>query len=401
LPRALVDLKSADVKSADATRAPRMKFVIFGLTVSSSWANGHATLWRGLINALTAEGHRVVFFERDVPYYANSRDLWTFSSNAELLLYPDWETARWHALVEIQSADVAIVTSYCPDGIAASELIADSAPGVKVFYDLDTPVTLARLNAGEMPPYLPPHGLGDFDLVLSYTGGAALDALRVRLGAVAVAPLYGHVDPEAHRPAAPEPPFVADLSYLGTFASDRQRALARLFLQPARLRPELRFVIGGAGYPVDFPWSENIYFVRHLPPHLHSAFFASARLTLNVTRADMAAMGYCPSGRLFEAAACGVPILSDYWDGLETFFTPDEEIVIARNTKEAVAALDIPGPLRIEIGAAARARVLEEHTSAHRARRLVELVRGLGVAPVEPAAAAKAPSADPPMSVRD
>ncbi|PTQ13214.1 glycosyltransferase [Sphingomonas oleivorans] len=355
-----------------------MKFVIFGLTVSSSWGNGHATLWRGLIRALARQGHSVAFFERDVPYYAANRDLRSLSDGAALVLYPDWESIRPAAAAALADADVAMVTSYCPDGIAAAALIFDKAPGVAIFYDLDTPVTLARLSAGEALPYLPPQGLGEFDLVLSYTGGQALDALRDRLGARRVAPLYGHVDPDQHRPAAPMQAFRADLSYLGTFAADRQAALEILFIEPARLRPGCRFVLGGSGYPQDFPWTDNIYFVKHLPPPDHPAFFSSSRLTLNVTRSDMATMGYCPSGRLFEAAACGTPILSDWWEGLDAFFEPRAEILIGRSAEDAIAALDLSDEEMARIAKAARDHVLGAHSSAHRARQLVELIRDIG-----------------------
>lgn len=366
-----------------------MKLVIFGLTVSSSWGNGHATLWRGLIRALSNMGHKVVFFERDLPFYASNRDLHRLLGNSELVLYPDWESVRDRARTELAVADVAMVTSYCPDGIAASDLILEEAPGLAVFYDLDTPVTLARLGAGEAVPYLPPQGLGDFDLVLSYTGGEALEALRERLGARRTAPLYGHVDPAQHRPAPPSGAFRGDLSYLGTYAADRQRAVEMLFIEPARRRPDLRFVLGGSGYPQDFPWTGNIFFVKHLPPADHPGFFCSSRLTLNVTRRDMAAMGYCPSGRLFEAAACGVPILSDWFEGLDSFFEPDSEILIARTTDDALAALDLAHQDLDRIATAARKRVLEEHSSERRAHHLVALLRDLDGAAVKASVTAR------------
>ena len=355
---------------------PALKFVLFGLTVSSSWGNGHATLWRGMIRALTARGHRIVFFERDQPFYAVHRDLGHLGDRAELQLYPDWAAVRERAAAEIATADVAMVTSYCPDGPAAAELCFDGAPGLKVFYDMDTPVTLAALAGGREVGYLPPQGLGDFDLVLSYTGGEALDLLRTRLDARRVAPLYGHVDPESHRPAAPDDAFRGDLSYLGTYAADRQAALEALFIEPAGRRPGMRFVLAGAGYPQDFPWRDNIFFVRHLPPGDHPGFFASSRLTLNVTRAPMAAMGWCPSGRLFEAAACGVPALSDRWPGLEDFFTPGAEILTAATADEAIAALELPEGELARIARSARARVLDEHSSARRAEELLALLDG-------------------------
>jgi spore maturation protein CgeB len=350
-----------------------MKLVVFGLTVSSSWGNGHATLWRGLIRALARRGCRVVFFERDVDWYARHRDL-TEPPGGELVLYADWETARAAARRHLRDADAAMVTSYCPDAVAAAGLIAETARGVSVFYDMDTGVTLARVAAGEPPTYLPPEGLGGFDLVLSYTGGGALDALRERLGARRVAPLYGHVDPEAHRPVEPDSRFACDLSYLGTYAADRQAALQTLFVEPARRRPGRRFMLGGAGYPQDFPWTENIWFVRHLPPAEHAAFFSSSRLTLNVTRADMAALGWCPSGRFFEAAACGAPTLTDRWEGLEDFFEPGVEVLPADDAEGALAALDLTDVEIRRVGAAARERTLAEHTSDRRAEQLLGLL---------------------------
>jgi spore maturation protein CgeB len=350
-----------------------MKLVIFGLTVSSSWGNGHATLWRGLIRALDAQGHRVVFFEKDVPYYATHRDFSTMPE-ANLILYSDWSEVMSLADKHLADADVAIVTSYCPDGIVASELVLDSRTGLKFFYDLDTPVTLHNLRAGQQVAYLGPDGLRDFDLVLSYTGGTALDELRSALGARKVAPLYGSVDPQNHYPVAPVEDYRSDLSYLGTYADDRQAALEKLLIEPARRLPDKKFLIGGAMYPEEFPWTENIFFARHVPPGDHPRFFCSSGLTLNVTRGAMAQMGYCPSGRLFEAAACGVPILSDYWEGLEQFFEPEQEILVANSTEDAIAALELPKDQLATIATRARERTMAEHTADARTRELVELI---------------------------
>ncbi len=348
-----------------------MNLVIFGLSVSSAWGNGHAALWRALIRALLAAGHRVTFFERDVPYYADARDLHALPPGGVLALYRDWAEALPRMRQALADADVGMVTSYCPDGLAATQLVLDAAPPVRCFYDLDTPVTLARLEAGQPVEYIGPDGLAGFDLVLSYTGGGALDALRARLGARRVAPIYGSVDPDLHRPAPPQPRYEALLSYLGTFAADRQAALERLFVEPARLLPDSRFVIAGAQYPQEFPWTANTYFMRHLPPAEHPAFYSSSRLTLNVTRDAMARMGWCPSGRLFEAAACGVPILSDDWAGLDDFFRPDQEILVAATTEDAMAALALdPGALAA-IARRARERTLDEHTAARRAAEMV------------------------------
>jgi spore maturation protein CgeB len=351
-----------------------LKLVIFGLTVSSSWGNGHATLWRGLCAALARRGHEVVFFERDMPYYALNRDLAELPQG-ELCLYPGWEEVSGLARRHLADADAAIVTSYCPDALAAAAIVLDAPVPVRVFYDLDTPVTLARLQAGQAVEYVPPRGLGEFDLVLSYTGGEALDELRRRLGARRVLPLYGSVDPDAYWPDAPLPHYRADLSYMGTYAADRQAKLEELLVEPARRLPLKRFLIGGAQYPESFPWSGNIYFVRHLPPAEHRAFYSSSRLTLNVTRAAMARMGYCPSGRLFEAAACGAPILSDAWEGLDAFFRPGSEILLAHGTEDAMAALETSDAELARIGRLARERTLAEHTADNRAAELEVLVQ--------------------------
>lgn len=352
-----------------------MKLVVFGLTVSSSWGNGHATLWRGLASALARRGHRLAFFERDAPWYARARDLQDLPGG-RLHLYDRWDAALPIADRELAGADAAIVTSYCPDGVAACRHVLGSAARVRTFYDMDTPVTLERAAAGERVEYVPPEGLAGFDLVLSFTGGEALPRLAQAFGARRVRPLYGSVDPAAHRPSPPLAAFRGDLSYLGTWAANRQQALDALFLEPARRLPDRRFVLAGAQYGRDFPWLANVFYVNHLPPSDHPAFLCSSPLTLNVTRAPMALMGHCPSGRLFEAAACGVPVLSDTWAGLEEFFEPGREILVARSTEEAVEALSLPPEQLARVGRAARERTLALHTNDARAAELVAALEG-------------------------
>ena len=344
-----------------------MHLVIFGLTVSSSWGNGHATLWRGLLKALAQRGHTATFYERDVPYYASTRDGWVTPEGVRLRLYGSLEEIRSEAEADLRNADAAMVTSYCPDAQLASVLVLASQAQVRCFYDLDTPVTLDVLESGKPVPYLPTQGLSDFDLVLSYTGGKALTELQTRLGARTVVPLYGFVDPEAHAPAAAREEFRGILSYLGTYAADRQPALQRLFVEAAQQWPAHRLVIAGAQYPADFPWTPNIYFVQHLPPSLHPAFFCSSRATLNITRAAMAQYGYCPSGRLFEAAACGATILSDYWEGLDAFFEIGEEILCVKSTEDVLQGLALPDEQLRAMAMAARERTLEQHTAERRA----------------------------------
>jgi spore maturation protein CgeB len=349
-----------------------MRIVIFGLTVSSSWGNGHATLWRGLCNSLSRHGHEVTFFEKDVPYYANHRDL-VWPKDYRLVLYPSWESLSPLAQAAVMNCDAAVATSYCPDAGQACDLILGSR-AIKVFYDLDTAVTIENYRAHGSVDYVPSYGLADFDLVLSYVGGRALEELQQLFGAKRVAPLYGSVDPDVHRPVEPSSHYDSDLSYLGTYAADRQLALEELFLKPAQRLPKNKFMVGGALYPDDFPWNENVWFVRHVPPPEHPAFYCSSRATLNVTRGAMANFGYCPSGRLFEAAACETPVVSDTWDGLSEFFEPGREILAVSSADDVVSAMHLGRDELRQVGKAARERVLNAHTAEHRAREFVGLV---------------------------
>jgi spore maturation protein CgeB len=351
-----------------------MHIVVFGLTISSSWGNGHATPWRGLCRALAARGHRVTFFERDVPYYAAHRDA-PRPEGCELRLYESWNEIAGDVQRLLDTADVAMVTSYCPDALPATAAVLGSLAELKVFYDLDAPVTLNRLTRGEAVEYVPRDGYRGFDLVLSFTGGPSLDRLRRDLGAAVAAPLYGSVDPDAHRPVRVRGGTRFDLSYLGTYAADRQAALEELFIEPARRRPDLRFALAGSMYPHDgFPWQPNIFYLAHMPPPDHPAFYCGSMFTLNITRGAMAALGYCPSGRLFEAAACGVPIVSDWWEGLDRFFEPGREIVVARSADDVAGALGMSARERTAIARRARERVLAFHTADARARELESLI---------------------------
>ncbi|MGI8958820.1 MAG: CgeB family protein [Bryobacteraceae bacterium] len=350
-----------------------MKIVIFGLSVSSAWGNGHATLLRGLFRALHNDGHQIHFFERDTPYYAAHRDAESLAF-AHLHYYSDWEENLSRAKQELSTADVGMVTSYCPDGVVACDLVLNSSLPRTAFYDMDTPVTLSRLEEGEPVEYIPTQGLAGFDLVLSYTGGQALDGLRDQLSARCVSTLYGWVDPQLHYRVDSSSRFEADLSYLGTYSPDRKAALEELLIEPARQLGHRHFLICGAMYPRPEAWPSNIRHFAHVSPPEHSSFYSSSPLTLNITRALMATMGYCPSGRLFEAAACGTAVLSDWWTGLDMFFQPGEEILISTCTRDAVSAIAKDRALLLRIGSRARERTLDCHTAEIRARRLINLL---------------------------
>ena len=340
-----------------------MNLVVLGLSLSSSWGNGHATTYRALLKAFAARGHAVTFLERDQPWYAEHRDL-AAPDWCDLILYPDTPALAHHRAL-IEAADAVIVGSYVADGPAIIEHVQQWATGTTAFYDIDTPITLAKLTQGDHE-YLAPANIPGFDLYFSFTGGPTLRTLEQRWHARAARALYCSVDPQAYPPL--HTPERWALSYLGTWSADRQPALETLLIAPARARPDLRFAVAGPLYPADIDWPANVERIAHVPPAGHAAFYAASRLTLNITRTDMRAAGWSPSVRLFEAAACARPIVSDRWPGLDQLFTPGREILLADTTADVLAALDRPG--LAQIGQAARARVLAEHTASVRAAQL-------------------------------
>jgi len=340
-----------------------MKLVVLGLSLSSSWGNGHATTYRALLRAFAARGHDVLFLERDVPWYRNNRDVSSFDY-AKLAFYDSVdELEAWAG--QIRSADAVIVGSYVPDGIEVGRFAQRHASGVTAFYDIDTPVTLARLEAGECD-YLSPELIPGYDVYLSFTGGPTLSRLERQYGSPAARALYCSVDSDAY--PVLDVPKKWDLTYLGTYSDDRQPTLEALLIEPARHLPHLRFAVAGPQYPEAIEWPANVDRIEHLSPEAHPEFYAASRFALNVTRADMIAAGFSPSVRLFEAAACAAPIISDRWRGIETVLDPGSEILLAETSEEVVDLLqagDLAG-----VGKAARRRILGSHTSAHRAAEL-------------------------------
>lgn len=347
-----------------------LRIVLLGLSITSSWGNGHATNYRGLVRALAGRGHDVLFLERDVPWYAAQRDLprppW-----GRTALYDSPDELRERFGRALADADLVLVGSYVPDGIAVAEHALDVARGPVAFYDIDTPVTLAAVERGECE-YLTPELAARFDLYLSFTGGPMLERLERQLGVRRARAFHCFVDAQAYRPVEVEERWAA--GYLGTYGADRQPALERLLLEPARRRPELRFAVAGPQYPDEIEWPANVERIEHLAPPEHPAFYAAQRFTVNVTRADMRRAGWSPSVRLFEAAACGVPVVSDWWDGLDAFFVPGRELLV----EETLERLEALSPEEAgAIGERARARVLAEHTAEHRADELEAHVESL------------------------
>ena len=358
-----------------------MKLVVLGLSLSSSWGNGHATTFRALLEAFAGRGHDILFLERDVPWYRGQCDL-ADPSYCRLEFYGDLaELERWRG--EIASADAVMVGSYVPDGVAVGRFVQEAAGGTTAFYDIDTPVTLAKLERGDFE-YLSPEIIPGYDVYLSFTGGPTLRHIEQRYRSPAARALYCSVDTDRYQPL--EVPQRWHLSYLGTYSDDRQPTVERLLNAVARALPDRRFCVAGPQYPAEIEWPSNVERIDHVLPADHPAFYAASRFALNVTRDEMIGAGWSPSVRLFEAAACATPIISDVWAGLDQLLEPGREIMLARTTQDVVAALEELAPEQTQaIGRAARTRVLQEHTARHRAeeleRWLTEAARSRQVAP--------------------
>ncbi|HVH88036.1 MAG TPA: glycosyltransferase [Terriglobales bacterium] len=350
-----------------------MKIVAFGLSITSAWGNGHATTFRALFDALHRRGHNILFFEKNLEWYASNRDL-PEPPYCRLRLYDDWADIVNEARMELADADVGLVGSYFPDGIAANDDLFDSSAAVKAFYDIDTPITIAGLRRAGRTEYLKAEQVSGFDVYFSFTGGPMLREIENRFGAKAAVPLYCSFDPREYRRFGVNKRFACDVSYMGTFAPDRQAKLEGFLVRPAERLPERKFIVAGPQYPKDIHWPKNVRRIVHLNPRWHARFYSSARLTLNITRREMVMAGYSPSVRLFEAAACGATIVSDSWPGLDTFFCPGREILLPVDCSDIERYLELEDDELQLIGAAAQRRVLVEHTSEVRAQQFEKAV---------------------------
>jgi len=354
-----------------------MKLVFFGLSVTSTWGNGHGTTYRALLQALRVRGHEIVFFEKDVEWYASNRDL-PDPGFCKVRLYDHWSAVRPRVRKELRDADVAVVGSYFPDGIAAIDEMLDSGVPVKTFYDIDTPITVSALRERGAADYLAQRQIALLDIYFSFTGGPMLREIEARFGASRAVPLYCSFDPHRYRRRRSNSNLACDLSYMGTYAPDRQPKLQELLCGPALQLASRRFIVAGPQYPSAIAWPKNVRRIEHLSPIWHPDFYSSSRFTLNVTRRDMVMAGYSPSVRLFEAAACGAAIISDNWPGLDGFFRPAEEILVPNGPEDVMHFLsDLTDDEVLRLGHGAQARVLEEHTSAHRAQQFERAVENL------------------------
>jgi spore maturation protein CgeB len=350
-----------------------MDFVFIGLAITSSWGNGHATTYRSLIKGLSRLGHRVLFLEQDQPWYADNRDAPRLPY-CQTELYTNLQDLRARFASEVRNADAVVVGSYVSNGIQVADWVIDEARGVRAFYDIDTPVTLGCLRTDSCE-YLGSDQVSQFDLMLSFTGGPTLQKLESLYGARRALPLYCSVDSDAYHPQNLRRDI--ELGYMGTYSADRQPALELFLNEPARSFPTRKFMVVGPQYPQDIEWPGNVRRRDHLAPQEHAAFYGAQRFTLNLTRADMREAGHSPSVRIFEAAACGTPIVSDAWVGIEEFLAPGEEILIARSSEDVVSYLQDTSAAEIEsLSRRARERILDAHTSDCRARELIEYVHG-------------------------
>lgn len=348
-----------------------MKIVICGLSITSSWGNGHATTYRALSRALAARGHQIVFFERDVEWYGSNRDM--EPPFCRVHLYKQWRDVVNLLRRELADADVAMVGSFCPDGVNAIDAMLESRAGVKTFYDIDTPITVSKLRLGDVE-YLRRDQIPGFDIYFSFTGGPMLNELQSRFGARRAVPLYCSFDPVRYGWHEPDPRYHCDLSYMGTYAADRQKKLEELFCKPAVALPGKDFIVAGPQYPAQIVWPKNVRRIVHLEPEFHPYFYSSSLFTLNLTRDEMVKAGYSPSVRIFEAAGCGTAIITDAWAGLETFFKVDDEILLASSPADVISFLRMDRHEAKKIGGRAQERVLAEHSAAQRALEFEQIV---------------------------
>ena len=369
----------------------RLNIAFFGSSLVSAYWNGAATYYRGIIRALHERGHRVTFYEPDAYGRQQHRDIpdppW-----AKVVVYTaENETELYQALEEAHEADVVVKASgvgVFDELLEAEVLNLQSSERTVLFWDVDAPATLDRVAKDANDPFLPL--VPKYDFVFTYGGGdPVVDAYRA-IGAQNCVPIYNALDPETHYPVEPDRRFEGDLGFLGNRLPDREARVEQFFLAAAAELPESRFLLGGNGW-ADKPMPPNVNYLGHVYTHQHNAFNCTPRSVLNISRESMARYGFSPATRVFEAAGAAACLITDYWEGIEQFLEPDQEVLVARDGPEVaehvrrLSAAESGEALSRQIGQAARRRVLSQHTYAHRAA-LVESL--LGVAPVTQTSAA-------------
>ena len=347
-----------------------LDIVIIGPSILASHANSTAELYRGLINELAQHGHRTVFLEPYHPATERRRDMLR-SPYCEVWVYRSTEQLLSEYLPAIQSADAVMLGNGIPDTDRIAEWIANEARGITIYYDTNLARTDAHLRAGDTPTdCLSCRTVANFSLFLSTTGGPTLERVARQNHIRRARPLYESIDPYSYYRTDADKSY--DLGFIGNYKADRTKLLEQLLLRPAEHTPNRQFALAGGGYPAGTVWPQNLTYLEHLPATNHVDYYNRQRATLVVSRSDRRRMGYTPSRRLLEAAACGVPLLSDDWAGLGEFFEPGREVFTVGSEHDVLDVLyGTEDDLRRRCGAAARARVLAEHTTGHRARQLL------------------------------
>ncbi len=350
-----------------------MNIVILGLSKSSSQGEGHAAIYRGLVRELNKQGHHILFLERAQPL---------IEGKADPLTGDFCEAGRYRSLNDLQQfteqvreADMVMLSSFVPEGTQVAEWLLRTAKGIKAFYDLDTPLTLAKLK-DKSCEYLHPNQIPQFDLYLSVSGGPALAELERTYGATMARALYRSVDATRFYPEFREK--IWDLGYLGNYSEDNQQVLDKLMLEAATNWQEGRFVVAGSNFPGSVDWPANTKYTQLLQTVDHRKFYNSLRFAQHITQPEMASFAYAPSRKLLEAAACGTPIISNYWEGLEDVFHIGTEVLVSRSAKETLQFLrEISKSERKLIGERARKKILSHHTAACRAKELISFAEEL------------------------
>jgi spore maturation protein CgeB len=312
--------------------------------------------------------------EKNLEWFRDNRDL-PYPEFCSVYLYTDWNQNSRKLIRISKDADAIVVGSYFPDAIAAMRGLVEADCRPLIFYDIDTPITIAKLRANGRTEYLEAAQIRQYAAYFSFTGGPVLREIEEDFGSPFAVPFYCSVDPELYRPTSLRKEFQCSLSYLGTYAPDRQPKLMQFLNGAAAIIPDARFIVAGSQYREGTPWRENVQRIIHLSPPDHPAFYSSSRFTLNLTRDEMVIAGYSPSVRLFEASACGAAIISDHWKGLEQFLSPKREVLLPKDAYEVAQILrTMPDEDRRRVGLNARERILSEHTATHRAIQFEQIV---------------------------
>lgn len=350
-----------------------LQIAFFGSSIVSAYWNGAATYYRGIVKALHQMGHHITFYEPNIYQRQEHRDIpdphW-----CTVKIYEAQEAVLEDLMKEAAKADVIIKAS----GVGAydqwlEEKVAQlkTEQNLVIFWDVDAPATLERVDKDPQDPFR--SVVGQYDFILTYGGGNPVVEAYTRIGAKKCIPIYNALDTDTHFPVAANPEFKGDLAFLGNRLPDRERRVEEFFIKPAKKLPNQKFILGGSGWD-DKSLSANIKYLGHVYTKDHNAFNCTPRAVLNISRDSMARFGFSPATRVFEAAGAGACIITDYWEGIETFFEPDKEILVATNGQEVIQLLEGLTPERAkEIGKAALSRVLSEHTYQHRASLLEKI----------------------------